>query len=348
MKALVKKSKTRGDIHLENIAVPEPGPDRILAKVAYAGICQSDLDIINDKTHIYQPPVVLGHEFSAVVVEVGEGVTGFRVGDTVVSETALDVCGQCQQCRDGHFQLCANKQILGWTHDGGFAEHVLLNPRFTHKLRQEVDLKSAAIVEPLAIATESVSIKGGIHEGDVVVVIGPGPCGVLSALVAKEMGARKVFLVGRQSFSPVKMPIAKSLGIEHSIDTSKTNPVEYLLDNNHGDYADMVVDATGNILGFNTSLELVKRNGKIVELGSITTTTQFDWPTVAYKAIDLYFVFASSAGAWNQAIALLEQSSIEFRDIVTHIMPLEKYKEAFKIASDGSKSLKVLFDPQFV
>ena len=325
--------------------MPTVGPGRLLAKVALAGICHSDFDIIDDKTAIYQPPVIPGHEICAVVSQVGHGVTDFQPGDKVVSETALDVCDRCQQCRDGYFHICAKKQILGWTHGGGFAEYVLLNPRFTHKLPEHTDLKSAAVTEPLAVAVESISTRGGMREGDVVAVVGPGPCGVLSALAAQELGAGKVFLVGRQSFAPVKMPIAKRLGIVHSIDTSKTNAVEYLLDNNDGDYADMVVDATGTPLGFDMSLELVKRNGKLVELGSITKKSPFDWPKVARKAIDLCFVFASSGRSWELTVDLLGRANVDFGAIVTHTMPLSEYQRAFEAAKDSTKSLKVLLEP---
>ena len=88
-------------------------------------------------------------------------------------------CGdRCQQCRDGYFHICAEKQILGWTHSGGFAEYVLLNPRFTHKLPEQTNLKGAAVTEPLAVAVESVSTRGSMREGDTVAVVGPGPCGV--------------------------------------------------------------------------------------------------------------------------------------------------------------------------
>ena len=345
MKALVKRSRTPGDLRLEDMPMPSYGPDQMLAKVAYAGICQSDFDILGDKTTIYRPPVVPGHEFSAQVVEVGCDVSGFAPGDKVASETALSVCDECQPCADGFFEICDRKQILGWTHNGAFAEYVVLNPRFAHKLSDSIDLKTAALTEPLAIATETVHVRGQLLPGENVVVVGPGPAGILSALVAQQLGAERVFLVGRKSFSHVKMPLVRELGIAHAIDISQTDPLEYLLDNNQGRLADVVIDATGNIEGFDLAMGLLKRHGRLVEVGSITAPTSFDWPAVCRKAMDLFFVFASGRKAWLKAIEILEQSQIDLGRLVTHTLPLDDYAQAFDLAADGTKSAKVLLKP---
>ena len=345
MKALVKQSRTPRDLKLCEIDAPRLKPDRMIARVAYAGICQSDLDILEDRTTIYQPPVVPGHEFSAVVEQVGAEVEGFRPGDHVTSETPFAVCGTCQSCRDGHYEVCMAKRPLGWVEHGAFAQCLLLNPQFTHKLDDDVDLQAAAVIEPLAVAAETVLVRGQMQPGNVVAVVGPGTSGLLSALVAKCMGAAEVYLVGRASMQHVKLPIARKIGLEHCIDSTLSDPCEYLLQHNDGRLADLVVDATGTISGFRMALALVKRHGRISEVGSITEPTEFDWPAVCYKAIDLSFVFASSSAAWRHAVALAERHTDKLKHFVTHTMPLDAYNEAFTIAADGARSLKVLLEP---
>ena len=345
MKALVKPSRNPRDLQLSEISRPEVTPGRILAKVAYAGICHSDLLIIDNRTSIYQPPVVLGHEFSAVVVEVGEEQSGFQPGDIVVSETALDVCDACPACADGYFEICSNKKILGWTHNGAFAEYVLLNPRFCHKLAADVDLKAAAVAEPLAIGVEAVQVRGCMKPGEVVAVVGPGPCGILSAVAAKELGASQVFLVGLDTFTPVRMPIARQMGIEHCIDSTQTSPVDYLLDHTGGRLADLVIDATGTLAGFTDAMALVKRHGRSIELGSIPDTTPFDWPAMCHKAIDLAFVFSSNSRAWDTTAGILQRCASQLGHAVTHVMPLDDYQDALETARDETQSLKVLFQP---
>ena len=345
MKALVKASRMTGDLQLQELPRPQVAPDRILAKVAYAGICHSDFLMIEDRTSIYRPPVVLGHEFSAVVAEVGAAVEGFEPGDTVVSETALEVCDNCPACADGYFEICSNKEILGWTHHGAFAEYVLLNPRFSHRLSPAVDLKAAAVAEPLTIGVEAVQVRGGIQPGEVVAVIGPGPCGILSAVAAKELGASEVFLVGRSSFTPVKMPIARQMGFEHCIDSTQVSPSEYLLDCNRGRLADLVIDATGTLAGFNDALSLVKRHGRLVQVSSIPESTPFDWPAVCHKAVDLIFVFSSSGRAWETTVEIVTRSADVLQQAITHVFPLDDYQAALEIAGDTTRSLKVVLQP---
>lgn len=330
---------------LVEIPVPTPGPHQVLTKVAYAGICGSDLDILYSRNTIYRPPVVQGHEFSAVVTEVGADVSAFKRGDKIVSETTFGQCGTCQMCRDGNYHLCLHKDIVGWTENGGFAEYALVNSHYLHKLADHTNMLAAALVEPTAIAAEAVSVKGKLMPGETVAVIGPGAIGLLSALVASELGAARVYLIGLNDSRLLRFKIAGELGIEHCIDSTTTNPLDYVLATNDGNKPDVVVDATGNIHGFNLALDLVKRNGRVIALGSITTETAFPWEKAAFNAIDLLFVFSSSHQAWEKAVHIFNTSAIDFKKMVTGICSLDAYQHAFELAADPAKSLKVMFKP---
>jgi threonine dehydrogenase-like Zn-dependent dehydrogenase len=346
MKALLRKSREVGDIGLVEIPVPEPHGEYFLAKIAYAGICGSDLDIINARNIIYRPPVVQGHEFSAVIVQVGENVKDFKVGDKIVSETTFNKCGKCKPCIDGNYHLCENKDIVGWTENGAFAEYALLNSKYCHKLEDNADLKGASLIEPMAIASEATLIKGRLQKGESVAVIGPGATGILSAIVALESGAGKVFLIGRGSSEALRFKIAREIGIEHCINSSSTDPVRYILEHNDGYGLDLVIDSTGNINGFNQALELVKRNGRIVEIGSITTEEPFNWQKAAFKALDLLIVFSSSHKAWEYAVEIYNRCKRPLEKIVTHSFGLDDFKEALNLSEDSTRSFKVAFVPE--
>jgi L-iditol 2-dehydrogenase len=346
MKALVRRSRDVWDIELKEIQVPRPHGEYLLAKVAYAGICGSDLDIINAKNTIYRPPVVQGHEFSAVVTEVGEKVKNFIPGDKIVSETTFNKCGKCKPCIDGNYHLCENKDIVGWTENGAFAEYVLLNSNYCHKLHRNTDLKGAALIEPMAIASEAVLIKGHLSKGESVAVIGPGATGILSAIVAIESGAANVFLIGRSSSEVLRFGIARELGIEHCINASKTDPKQYISEHNNGFGLDLVIDSTGNINGYNLALDLVKRNGRIVEIGSITTDEPFNWQKAAFNALDLLIVFSSSHKAWEHSVEIYNRCVRPLSKIVSHTYGLDDYMEALHISEDSTKSFKVVFDPE--
>lgn len=345
MKAILRKSRDVGDIGLAELPVPSAHDEYILARVAYAGICGSDLDIINSRNTIYRPPVVQGHEFSAVVVGEGAKANGIGNGDKIVSETTFNCCGRCKPCLDGNYHLCEHKDIVGWTENGAFAEYVLLNSRYVHKLAVHADLKGASLIEPMAIASESVLVKGSLRSGETVAVIGPGATGLLSAIVALESGASKVFLIGRNSSEKLRFKIAREIGIEHCINSSVTDPLEYILANNNGNGVDMVIDSTGNISGFNLALDLVKRNGRIVEIGSITTQEPFNWQKAAFKALDLLIVFSSSHQAWEHAVAIYNRCQRPLEKMITHTFPLEEYQEAFSFSEDSTQCFKVAFEP---
>lgn len=343
MKALMRHSREVWDIGLVEIPVPEAKGEYMLAKVAHAGICGSDLDIINARNTIYKPPVVQGHEFSAVVVEVGEKVKDFKPGDKIVSETTFNKCGKCKPCVDGNYHLCENKDIVGWTENGAFAEYVLLNPKYCHKLAPDADLKGAALIEPMAIASESVLVKGGLKKGESVAVIGPGATGILSAIVALESGASQVFLIGRSSSEVLRFGIAREVGITHCINASSTDPAAYIAEHNKGMALDLVIDSTGNINGFNLALDLVKRNGRIVEIGSITTQEPFNWQRAAFKALDLLIVFSSSHKAWEYAVEIYSRCKRPLSKIVTHTFSLDDYDHALRFSEDSTKCFKVTF-----
>ncbi len=345
MKALQKKSRQPGDIALVDLPIPIVSDNKVMAKVSYAGICGSDVDILNSRNTIYVPPVVQGHEFSAIITEVGDGVKDFIAGDKIVSETTFESCGECQMCGDGNYHLCLHKQIVGWTENGGFAEYVLLNSNYLHKLHAGTDLQQAALIEPSAVACEGVLVKGRLQPGETVAVIGPGTIGVLCALVAKASGAANVFLLGLNDAAETRFKIAGEMGVSHCIDVSTTNALDYILEHNKNKKPDMVVDCTGNINGFLLALELVKRNGRIIEAGSIHGETSFPWEKAAYNAIDLVFVFSSSHKAWEYATAIFNTSGVDFSKMITATFSLEEYEKAFSLATDTSKSLKIMFNP---
>lgn len=343
MNAIIKNSRVPNDASFSQLPVPHPVKDEVVARVAYAGICGSDLEILHGQNPIYRPPVVQGHEFSAIITAIGEDVKDFQVGDKIVSETAFRACDECQMCKDGNYHICLKKDIVGWTENGGFAEYVKLRTPYIHKLSSDTDMLSAALMEPSAIALETLYVKGKINAGDTVAVVGPGTIGILCALMAKHLGAGEVFLLGLDDAEPIRFKIARQLGINECINISTTDAQAYIRNKINRD-VDVVVDATGSIKGFNTALELVKRNGKLLEVGSITHDTLFPWSRAAFKSIELHFIFSSSHAAWVKVVEIFNNAKLNLKELVTHSFILSEYQEAFKTAANPDQSLKVVFE----
>jgi L-iditol 2-dehydrogenase len=343
MQALLRPSREPGLLMLVDRPLPAPARHEVLAQVAYAGICGSDLEILHDRVTLYRPPVVQGHELSAIVVAVGSNVHGLAPDDAVVSETIGAVCGRCQPCRLGAHHLCEAKEPIGWTRDGGFAEYVVLHSAFVHRVPPGVALDAAALAEPSAVAAETVLVRGGLRAGERVAVVGPGPIGLLCARMALIGGAREVYLLGRPDDEAARFPIARALGVTHCL-SAKEGPTA-VRELAGGDLPDLVVEASGTPGGFVTALGLTRRGGRIAAVGSLSGAIPASFPQLAACAIDLQFIFASSRRAWELVMAALADGSLDPRPLISRSFPLKEYKAAFAAAANSATGVKVLLRP---
>lgn len=230
----MKTARGVGNIEIRDIPVPKPADDEVLVEVAAAGICGTDIHIKHDQS-FYTPPVILGHEYSGKVVEVGADVTLVREGDLVVSP-ATAYCGQCYQCKTGHMNRCTfdEKRILGVSKaDGAFAQYLTVPEYIIHHIPKGVSMEAAALAEPTACVVHALVEKTPICAGDIVVVQGPGTMGLLSVQVAKAMGAGKVIVTGVSS-DRWRLDIAEQTGADVTIDVqSESDPVKAILDHSN-------------------------------------------------------------------------------------------------------------------
>ena len=177
-------------MEVQEVEIPKCEPGDVLIKVAYAGICGTDLHAYKGEYSRTKFPVVLGHELSGVITEVGEGVTKFKVGDRVTCESTYKPCGTCRYCKKKEYNLCGHRIGIGTNKDGAFEEYMTMQADRVWKLPDNVSLRSAAISEPLACATHSVMEIGNVQEGETVVVFGAGGvCCAGAGVVAFGAGA---------------------------------------------------------------------------------------------------------------------------------------------------------------
>src|SRR5690348_7019752 len=198
MQALVKYANEPGKVELRDMPRPTITPDQVLLRVRAVGICGSDLEMYHHKiTFPVNPPVILGHEFSGTVEEVGANVTDFAPGDRVVSETAAYVCGKCAECRTGNYNECPHRLGFGVLINGADAPYVAVRQGILHHVPDNVDLADAALTEPLCVAFNALVVKSRIRPGDTVLILGPGPIGLMATQVARVCGASTIILAGR-------------------------------------------------------------------------------------------------------------------------------------------------------
>lgn len=337
MRALVKLEKGPGHVELKNDwPKPQVKPGWVLVEVTACGICGTDIHIEED-THKNWPPVVLGHEYTGRIVEIGNDVEGWKVGERVVCEQHHGACLKCDACRRGAIHLCPSKRSPGWGIDGAFADFVLLPAWLLHKVPDGVTSRAATVTEPTAICITGLD-RVSLQPGERVLVIGPGPIGLISALLAKASGASEVLVVGRAS-SRKRLELAKSLGLS-TYEINGENTLEAI-----DDTFDVSIDSTGVGESFSLACSATRRQGRVLEMGIASTDKiEFNLNIAMYRALSIYMSMSSEYSSWNRALQLMESGAYDPTPL-TSIYSLDDWKSAFHDVEKRS-AVKAVITPQ--
>jgi L-iditol 2-dehydrogenase len=337
MKALEKPDRTPGLLRLVDKPEPVPSAGDVLLRVAGAGICGTDIHILDDDFP-YQPPVTLGHEFSGTVIRVGPGVSPEWIGARVASEVFHVTCGTCPACRTGRLNMCLEKLPLGTKLDGGFAPFVVTRVRNLHVVPDTIPLEVGALAEPLACVCNSLCDPSAVGPGDSVLVVGPGTIGVLAAQVARAAGGR-VLLVGTERDAD-RLETARSVGIASALVTDAST-----IEAHCGLYGpDVVVECSGSETGIQFALEHAGRMGRYVQVGHAGRRVTVPFDLISYRELRVRAGQGAPPRAWDRAFALLSASQVSLEPLVTEIASLQEWERVFADVRAGV-GLKHIFDP---
>jgi L-iditol 2-dehydrogenase len=342
MKALMKTKAGVGNLEIRDLPEPVPGPGQVLIEVKAAGICGTDIHIYHD-TFRSNPPVILGHEFCGVVKGVGPGVTEFKPGDRVTSETAARVCGKCRFCRTGHYNLCPERLGLGYGVDGVFTKYCVVRKKIVHSLPDSVDFRSGAMCEPLSCAVHGVIEQTGVRAGDVVAVIGPGAIGLLAAQVAMAEGGTVVVL-GIDADKD-KFAVAEALGCKRTINISKEDPLKIIRDLSDGYGADVVLECSGAAPAARLGFQLASKRGRYCQMGLFGKPIEIDLEQIAYKELDVSGFISQKWTAWQTALRLLQEKKVNLGPLISQELALADWREGFESKEKGTV-LKTLLYPE--
>ena len=344
MEALVKYDNRPECVEVRDMPVPEITPDQVLLRVHAVGICGSDLEMYHHLVSFpVNPPVILGHEFSGTVAEVGANVIGFKRGDRVVSETAAYVCGQCTECRTGNYNLCPSRLGFGVLINGADAPYVAVRQGILHHVPDNVGLDEAALTEPLCVAHNALVVKSRILPGDTVVVLGPGPIGLMATQVARVCGASAVVLAGR-SRAGARLEAGLKLGATHVVDFEREDLPALVRHLTGGRGADLVVDAAGPAAAIRIAMEVVRRNGQITKIAWGPKPLDLSLDLLLAKAVTLQGVFSHTWETWERCLRLESTGQVNLRDMISHRVPLRDWKAAFDALESG-QAIKALILP---
>lgn len=345
MKAVVKLEKGYDHMQYMDIDEPQVSDDFIKIKVAYNSICGTDLHAFEGKYPSTKPPVVLGHEFSGVVVDIGENVKKFKVGDRVVTETTISVCGECPTCITEDYNLCSNKIGIGTKYNGGMGEYVLAKESSAHIIPDNVSLKGACLIEPLACGAHACMEVTTVSKNDIVCVFGVGPIGLLLAQAVKGNGAY-VIMAGLSN-DKENFEIAKSFGVDRCVDQMTEDLKEVILEITGIKGVDKVFECSGSPHALNAAFEVVKKKGEVVQMGVFgTEKISVNTNMLLHKEIIHKGSRSSKPTSWKKAIDLMAKGLVLPEKIITDLFTLENWREGFEksIAGNSVKSIIVLDD----
>ena len=339
-----------GDLRLEERPVPHPGPNQMVVKIDCVGICGTDVEFYaGHYPPFIQLPMVLGHENAGTVVEVGEGVTDFQIGDRVLCGPPSACEAMCPSCKEGKTNICINgfpsTAGIGGP-DGGFCEYFLIRDvahTMLIKIPEGVDPKDAVLFDVVCVALHGIRISD-FKLGDNVVVSGTGSVGLSAIQFLKAAGARNIIALGT---SDEKEPLIKEYGADYFIN-SKTcedvpGKIKEILGSPVG--ADIVFECAGNPASFNTCIGCVKPGGQIMVIGTINEPFTIAPGSFSIFEPEFKFSFVYTEDEVNMYLDMLAQGKVKFPGMVTGVVSLDDAVEKYIAAPSRKGHLKVLIDP---
>ena len=343
MKALTKISKTPKDWRIIEKPIPAYDADQVLIRVEYIGICGSDIHTFEGHYNQNAENLTIGHEFAGVVAEVGKNVTNVKVGDRVTSETTFKICGKCRYCKEGQYNLCSTRKGLGTQQDGAMAQYIVARAASCHILPENVSTRDASITEAAACAYHGV-YRADIKSGDIVLVLGPGPIGLLVAQVVMSRGGRVVMTGLTQDAGRLK--IAKErFGVEFTVDVLKDD-LEGLVNSLTDGYgADVCYDCSGAVPSMQSGMKLLRKQGQYVQVGLFAREViEVNFSHIIQKELRVTGSRSQNTHDWEPTLKLMSEGKINAGKMITHEVGIDEWEKAYKLIKSG-EATKVVMHP---
>ncbi len=339
MKALVK-SKPEPGLWMEQVPVPEMGPGDVLIKVMKSAICGTDVHIwkwdeFSAKT--VPVPMVVGHEFVGVIADTGAMATKYKIGQRVSGEGHI-VCGICRNCRAGRGHLCRNTKGVGVTRPGSFAQFLCLPESNVVPVPDDIPDEIAAIFDPLGNAVHTALSFDLV--GEDVLVTGAGPIGIMGALVAQKVGARKVVIT---DIAPYRLDLARKVGVQHVVDVSHQELSDVMASIGMTEGFDVGLEMSGAAPAMRQMISRMNNGGKLALLGIAPTEFAVDWNTVIFRMLQIKGIYGREMyETWYKMIALV-QSGLDVSGVITHRIGIDDFEAGFAAMISGNSG-KVVMD----
>lgn len=336
------------DLRIEEVPIPSYESDECLIKVMAVGVCGSDIPRVNQYgAHV--SPIIVGHEFSGIITQVGNNVTKFKVGDRVTCPPLIP-CFKCKYCEMGEYSLCEDYDYYGSRRDGAFAQYIAVKEGNLLKVSENISYEDAATTDPCANALHGMA-RAEFKQGDSVCIYGAGPIGLFAVQYAKIKGASKIIAV---DIWDQKLDMALKNGADIVINSQNSNPVDEVMKVTEGLGADVVIDFSGAPVCQKFSIQSAAKLGRVVFLGishkglelSEKEVDQIMRKQLSVKGSWNSFTKPFPGSDWTGAIDLFENHGMTAKDIISHRLTLDEAPKIFeKIATGGYFFSKIMFYP---
>lgn len=347
MKMMAQRLYGPKDLRWMEIDVPQLKENEVLIRVKYCGVCGTDEAIYSGESSFWEAglihvPMTLGHEYSGVIEAVGKNVSNFKIGDRCVSDTGIS-CGICDICLEGNYLFCSKMKAVGTikAQDGGYARYTVMPERHVFKLPDNITFQQGAMVEPVATGLYAVKI-GNIKIGDNVVIIGTGPIGLGAVPFAVLSGAKNVILVGRKDF---KLELGKKFGADVTINTTREDLCERVMELTGGKGADVIIEASGSLDMFNQSIRMA---GNCCRISCVAfyekPVEKLDMDSMIIRGIQLLPV-GGSPSMGPVVLKMMEAGKVDFTPMITQTIPLiDAEKALIDLKANSGARIKILLE----
>jgi len=338
MRALVKSRPDPG-LWLESVPVPRVGTNEVLIRVHKTGICGTDVHTVvwdDWAARNIRTPRIIGHEFAGEIVEIGPGVTGYKVGDRVTAEGHV-TCGICRNCRAGKMHLCHRAVGIGGGRDGAFAEYLVMPAFNLWPVHADIPDEIAAILDPFGNAVHCALSFDVV--GEDVLVTGAGPIGILAAAVCRFIGARHVVVTDLNEY---RLELARTLGASLAIDVRQESVADAMASLQMSNGFDVGLETSGSPAAFNNMLDAMYHGGRIALLGFLPPSTEISWDEVIFKGLHLKGIYGREMfETWYKMTQLL-RSGLDIAPVITHRFSADDYDSALEVVNSGECGKVVL------
>jgi len=342
MKALVKYASGDGNVDVLDVNEPECGPNQVKLKIAYCGVCGTDLHVLHDSFPNY-PPVILGHEFAGEVVEVGKGVDPILLGTRMAGLGASSVtCGRCQFCKMGRFIFCKSRRGMGHGVNGAFARFAVLRTDQLFEVPQNCSMRAGALTEPFAAAVQAVTEISPVRIGDVALISGPGPIGLLCLKLLVAQGIQTI--VAGTASDKERLEAARQFGAIATVDVSKDSIAEIAAECTRGAGVDVAFECAGHPDSVRGCLRSLRAMGHYTQVAICGTDINFPIDLVFYKQLAISGSVCYTESTWRRSMQILAEGRVQLEDLVSAELPISDWRKAFDMCAKR-EGLKVLLYP---